>query len=1053
MTKNTLVRRAVQLALVNAAAATVALPALAASPDPQTTPAPGTSNGSTAPAPAMPALQEVVVTGSRINIPGLKSISPVTSLSSKDITQTGATTIEDVLNQLPQVTADQGAMSSNGATGTASLNLRDLGPQRTLVLVNGQRLMPGDSGTNVADINNIPTALVERVDVLTGGASSVYGADAVAGVVNFVMNDHFQGFEIDANASAYQHDQHSGYYGAFAPKAGYGSSSSSVMDAAEKDITFIMGSDFAGGKGNATAYLTYRKSNPVLQAARDFSRCTLATSGSGKVSCSGSSTAANGGFFFTDPPNNNGYDFNQALFAGIDPATGQFVAPIQKFNYGTYNYYIRPDTRWNGGYFAHYNIDDNHQVYSSLMLMSDHTLAQIAPSGAFLASGLGVNPVTGIPDGGWTVNCNNPLLSTSEQAALCTTQPYDANGNVLTSVDNPTGNASVVFGRRNVEGGNRYDDLTHTGFRMVIGSQGQLTDNLTYDVYAQEGLTLRQENYVNDVSKTRLTYALNDVLDPKTGQVVCAANANGANGAPGCVPYDIWGLGTPLSAQYTNAAGGPSAAAVAYIGAPGLSASRTEERVYHMDFTYDGTTAGIKLPTANEGLVTNFGAEYREDFTSFRPDEEFITGDLAGQGGATLPLSGADSVKEGFVEMRLPLVQDKPFAKEISINPGYRYSKYDIGFSTNTYKIQADWSPDSSFRVRGGYNRAVRAPNLGELFATRTVALDGSEDPCATTGFGSPPSYLTGSALAARKASCLSHGVTAAEFGASGLPGNPAGQYNGFVGGNPNLKPETADTYTFGVVYTPTYLPSLSATLDYYDIKIKDVISRYGANLIVNQCIDNSNPFFCNLVHRDGSGSIWLSNNGYVYDQLQNLGYLAEKGVDMAVHYRMTMGRFGAIDYAYNGTFVGSFITEPYPGSGTYDCAGYFGGTCGNPMPKYRHTFTATWETPVTSLDVGLRWRHFGNTEIDTASPAPLLNGSFHTDSQYTGTRDYLDLNASYMVARGVLVMLGVNNVTDKDPPILANSSLPPPFFNGNTYPQVYDTLGRYMFVNVKLDF
>ena len=656
MTKNTLVRRAVQLALVNAAAASVALPALAASPDPQTTPAPATNSGSSAPA-AMPALQEVVVTGTRINIPGLKSISPVTSLSAKDITQTGATTIEDVLNQLPQVTADQGAMSSNGATGTASLNLRDLGPQRTLVLVNGQRLMPGDAGTNVADINNIPTALVERVDVLTGGASSVYGADAVAGVVNFVMNDHFQGFEIDANASAYQHDQHSGFYGAFAPAKGYGSASSSVMDASEKDLTFLMGSDFGGGKGNATAYLTYRKSNPVLQSARDFSRCTLATNSHGKVACSGSSTSPTGGFFATNAPGQPGYDFS-LYESTIDVATGQFVPFTQPFNYGTFNYYIRPDTRWNGGYFAHYNIDENHQVYSSLMMMQDHTLAQIAPSGAFLASGLGVNPSTGAGDGGWTVNCNNPLLSAGELSAIC-----GASAGVAGDV------ASVAFGRRNVEGGNRYDDLTHTGFRMVIGSQGNLTDNLSYDAYAQEGLTLRQENYVNDVSKTKLTYALNDVVE--NGKVICAANANGANGAPGCVPYDMWGLGTPYAAANTNAAGGPTAASVAYIGAPGLSQSRTEERVYHADFTYDGTAAGIKLPSANEGLVTNFGVEYREDFTSFRPDEEFLTGDLAGQGGATLALSGADSVKEGFVEARLPLVQDKPFAKEISINPGY----------------------------------------------------------------------------------------------------------------------------------------------------------------------------------------------------------------------------------------------------------------------------------------------------------------------------------------------------------------------------------------------
>jgi iron complex outermembrane receptor protein len=1056
MSESTRLRAAIRLALSNAAAASVTLPAAAMAagslaspgppPDPPQTVAPPPNGPPTAPAPTMPALQEVVVTGSRIYIPGLKSTSPVTSISAKQIASTGATTIEDVLNTLPQVTADMGAMASNGATGTASVNLRDLGPQRTLVLVDGKRLMPGGFGTNVADIDNIPTALVQRVDVLTGGASSVYGADAVAGVVNFVMNDHFQGFEIDANASAYQHDQHEGFYGKFSPQAGYGSAKSSVMDASEKDITFILGSDFAGGKGNATAYLAYRKSNPVLQATRDFSRCTLATDSKDVVSCSGSSTSATGGFFATDPPGVSGYEFGPLFESTVNPATGQFVlypggAGFPHFNYGTFNYYIRPDIRWNGGYFAHYNIDDNHQVYSDFMMMEDHTLAQIAPSGAFLAEGIGVNPATGVADGGWSVNCDNPLLSANEQSTLCQGAT--------------TGEASVAFGRRNVEGGNRYDDLTHTGFRMVIGSKGNITDNLTYDVYAQEGLTLRQENFQNDVSKQRLTYALNDVV--QNGQVICAANANGANGAPGCVPYDIWGLGTPYSAAYTNAAGGPTAAAVAYIGAPGESEARTEERIYQADFTYDATSAGIKLPTANEGLVTNFGVDYREEFTQFRPDEEFITGDLAGQGGKILPLAGAYSVKEGFVEMRLPIVQDKPFAKEISINPGYRYSKYDLGYSTNTYKFMADWSPDSSFRFRGGYNRAVRAPNLGELFAPHTVGLDGTEDPCATGGFGTTAGYVTGatnnSALeTTRKAQCLAHGVTAAQYGATGLPGNPAGQYNGFIGGNPSLKPETADTYTFGIVYTPTYLPSFSATVDYYDIKITDVISTYGANLIVNQCVLDNNPFFCNFVHRDGSGSIWLSNNGYVYDPLENLGYLHEKGVDVALHYRQTMGRFGAIDYAFNGTYVGSLITEPYPGSGAYDCAGYFGATCGNPLPKWKHILTATWETPVKSLDVTARWRHFGNTEIDAASPAPLLAGSFQKVAQWTGTRDYLDLNATYMVAHGILVMVGCNNVLDKDPPVIADSTLSPPFFNGNTYPQVYDTLGRYLFVNLKID-
>lgn len=1062
MTKNTLVRRAIQVALANAAAS-VALPALAApAPQPQTLPAtPASNSAADQQAAPLNALQEVVVTGTRIYIPGLKSISPVTSITAKQIAQTGATTVEDVLNQMPQVTADQGAMAANGATGTATINLRDLGPQRTLVLINGRRLMPGTSGGSAADINNIPAALIQRVDVLTGGASAVYGADAVAGVVNFVMNDHFQGFEVDANASAYQHSQHEAYFGGIAPRSGYGSAPSSIMDGATKDITFILGSDFAGGKGNATAYLSWRKTQPVVQSSYDFSRCTLDTpatgASKGKVVCSGSSTSATGGFFATDPPGYNGYNF--ALYPStINVATGQFVSGINKFNYGAYNYYQRPDTRWNGGYFLHYNIDDNHQIFSEFMMMQDHTFAQIAPSGAFLASGLGVNPVTGNPNGGWAVNCNNPLLSAGEQAALCT--------NPTTNVDATSGLASVAFGRRNVEGAPRTDDLTHTSFRMVIGSKGNITDNLLYNAYIQEGLTLSQENYQNDVSKTKLSYALNDVLLPN-GQVVCAANANGANGAPGCVPYDMWGLGSPYASQYTNAAGGPSAAAVAYIAEPGLHQARSEERIYHADFTYDGTDAGLKLPTANEGLVTNFGVEYREEFTSFRPDAAYMAGDLAGQGGAILPLKGSMSVKEGFIEARLPVVEDKPFAKEISINPGYRYSKYDLGYSTNTYKIEADWSPDSDFRIRGGYNRAVRAPNLGELFSQRVVALDGSTDPCATGGFGTTAGYVTSAPNnsqleAARQAACLAHGVTATQYGATGLPGNAAGQYNGLVGPDPNkpLTPETADTYTFGLVFTPTFLPTFSATLDYYDIKINHIIGTYGANLIVNNCVNgNQSAFFCNLVHRDSSGSLWLSNQGYVVDYTENLGYLWERGVDVAVHYREGLGRFGAIDYSLNGTFIASYLTEPYPAtaqhpaSGAYDCAGYFGGTCGNPLPKWRHTLTATWETPIRSLDVGVRWRHFGNTKIDAANPSPLLSGSFQKTYEWTGTRDYLDLNASYMVFRGVQVMVGVNNVLDKDPPILPTSSLPAPFFNGNTYPQVYDTLGRYMFMNVKADF
>jgi iron complex outermembrane recepter protein len=1050
MSNGTLIRGAVRLALANTAAASLAFSAsgLAGAAD-QVTPTPAADPPAPAAAPAavapasLPALQEVVVTGSRIVQPGLKSISPVTAISAKDIASQGVTSVEDVLNNLPQVVADQGAMASNGATGTATVNLRGLGPQRTLVLINGRRLMPGEPTTTpaiagAADLDNIPVALVERVDVLTGGAAAVYGADAVSGVVNFVMNDHFQGFEIDVNGSAYQHDQHSGF-GGLSPAHGYGSAPSSVFNGATKDVTLILGGNFADGKGNAVAYVSYRKTSPVIEANYDFSRCTLHTKhdtsvpGKGNVECSGSSNSATGRFFnagfLSTDPNNPASSAPNFLGAGVtvDPATGTFVpyTSAAAYNYGASNYYMRPDVRWNAGAFAHFNIDDHHQVYGEFMMMDDDSVAQIAPSAAFIGTGIGTNPYTGNPDGMDTINCNNPLLSDQEAATIGCASHSLSLSNAQT--------VEMLIGRRNVEGGPRQTETRHTSYRFVFGSRGQLSENVSYDVYAQEGTTLDNRFNTNDLLKSSVQNALDAVLDPKSGKIVCAANSAGKNGAPGCVPWNIWGTG-PVDPG-----------AVAYMETPGLFIDSTEERIYHADFTSDLTDAGVKLPSANEGLGLNFGAEYREEFMKVEPDLVDIQGTLTGTGSPVPPLNAGYGVKEAFVEARLPLVQDKPLAKEISIDTAYRYSKYDAGYKTSTYKLGIDYSPTSSLRLRGGYNRAVRAPNITELFAADVVALDGSTDPCAGSSTSSPAS--------ATVAQCARSGLTAAQYGTFGTPGNPAGQYNGKLGGNPKLTPEIADTYTFGVVVTPAVLPSFSATVDYYDIKIKNLISSYGANLIIKQCVFDDNPLFCSMVHRDNAGSIWFSTAGYVDDPLLNLGFEQEKGIDVSTNYTRQIGFLGSLRFNLIGTYTASFVTEPYPGSGNYNCAGYFGATCGNPLPKWRHTMTIGWATPWHGFGLQARWRHIGNTEIDLANPAPLLAGAFDPKIQYTGSRDYLDLVGSDQIFSGVLLQVGINNVLDKDPPILVTGSIPPPFFNGNTFPQVYDTLGRFIFANLKIDF
>jgi len=1009
MTSNTVLRRAIRYALyANAAAAAAAVPAVAAAADTEPAEAPVT---------------EVVVTGSRIVEPGLQSISPVTTVSAEEISRTGVTRVEDLLNSLPQVMADQGGNISNGATGIATVDLRGLGPQRTLVLINGRRLMPGtpnNAGVSngPADLNQIPAALVERVDVLTGGASSVYGADAVAGVVNFIMNDHFEGFRIDANAAMNNHQQHN-YFGQFAPAAGFGEAPSTVNDGKTKDITFILGGNFADGKGNVTMYAGYHRIDALLQAERDFSRCTLGFS-HGTPVCGGSSTSALGRFIFAGPQGGTGYTLVPNATLGPNQTFVPYTS-ANAYNYGALNYYQRPDERWTGGAFAHYNMDEHHEVYMEFMSMQDRSIAQIAPSGAFLASGTG--EFNGIPNGAWVINCNNPFMSASQQAALC--------GN-----NSGVGAAEVLLGRRNVEGGPRYDDLTHTSFRAVVGFKGEFADAWSYDTYFQEGKTLLSENYVNDVSKSKLAASFLAVTDPLTGKVVCAANANGANGAPGCVPYNVFGstLGGITPAQ-----------ASAYFTTPGFQEGANEERVASGNITGDLTKYGVKLPSASTGLIVNIGAEYRQEFTDLKPDIEFQTNDLAGQGNPTLPLNAGYHVWEGFAEARMPLVQDHTAMKELSLEAGYRYSDYTIGFSTNTYKFGVDWAPTSDLRLRGSYNRAVRVPNLAELYAQNFVGNDFGSDPCAYTSTSTPAT--------ATLQQCMRSGVTAAQYGTFGVPGNPAGQYQGLIGGNPNLKPETADTYTFGLVLTPTFAPAFNMTIDYFDIKIKDVISSYGGEFTINECQVHQIQSFCDLIHRDSLGSLWLTPLSYVTDQTLNLGSFHTQGVDITANYRLDMGRGGHLDFQLAGTYTASFITEPVPGLGEYDCAGYFGNTCGNPLPKWRHKLRSTWSTPVKGLEASLQWRHLNSTTADTNSPNPLLNGSTGALDNTLGTRDYFDLSVAYQVTKGISTRIGVNNMFDKDPPIVAGGDFGSAFVNGNTYPQVYDTLGRYIFLNITADF
>jgi iron complex outermembrane recepter protein len=970
-------------------------------------------------------LQEVVVTGSRIKQPALEAVSPVTTVSAAAIEQSGTPRIEDILNQLPQVVADMGSALANGATGAATVSLRGLGCQRTLVLIDGRRLMPGDpteNGTSCADLNQVPSNLVERVDILTGGASAVYGADAVAGVVNFKMNDHFEGVRLDASDGFYNHSQHNGGASADVSAAGFTVPTGSVTDGQTADFTAIIGSNFDEGKGNAVVYIGYQHTDPILQGTRDFSACSLTSSGPARV-CGGSGTtyptrfSLSNGSFSVGPG-------GSLVPTGSLPAGGLY-------NYAPLNYFQRPDERYTGGAFAHYDVNDHARVYMELQFMDDRTFAQIAPSGAFTGSGLATT--NGIPNGAWSVNCSNPYLSGAEYTAFGCTGPAATNPNFV----------NVTFGRRNIEGGDRTDDLGHTSFRQVLGVKGDINDAWTYDTYFQNGITRFSEEYDNDVSKLHMSNAL-QAVKLSSGQVVCAANVSG-NNAPGCVPWNIFQLG------------GVTPAATAYIGVPGEDKGYTQEEVWEADVTGDLGKYGVKLPMANSGLGVSFGADWRQETAELQPDYEFISNDLAGQGSPTLPTYGNFHVWEAYTEARLPLIDDAPFAKSLALEAGYRYSEYSLSFgSTNTWKIGVQWAPVQDVRLRTMYNVAVRAPNIQELYLQQRVQLDGTADPCASN---------PGSAPAASAAACANTGVTAAEYG--NIVRNPANQYNGLEGGNADLKPETARTTTVGLVFTPTILPSFNATIDYYNIKITNVIGTYGANLSLNNCLDSANPLFCSLVHRApntgtaSSGSLWLGTEGYITDGTLNLGELQQQGIDVEFNYRLDAGVVGKFDFNLNGNYDLHTKTTPYVGSGTYDCAGYYGPSCGADggiFPRIKSVLRVNYSSPLPGLDMWAKWRLIGPVKASNFSQNPLLAGAPPIDpiagigNQVPGY-NYIDLGMSYQVAKQVTARIGVNNVTDKDPPIIISFLGTPVLQSGNTYPQTYDWGGRYIFANVTVDF
>jgi iron complex outermembrane receptor protein len=986
--------------------------------------------------------QDIVITGTRIPQPNLTSASPVTVLSSQEVKLQGTSRTEDLINSLPQSFAAQGSNISNGASGTATVNLRGLGSARTLVLVNGRRLQPGDVLSPFPDTNFIPTQLIKRVDVLTGGASSTYGADAVGGVVNFIMDNTFTGVRLDAQVSTFMHNNNTNDDILEANAAqGYRPPHGLSVNGGAADLAAVVGAAFDDGRGHAQAYATYRRQRPVLQSSRDYAFCALSglpefDPRAGRTSapfeapnvaregrnfnCGGSATSATGTFLQYDPNN------NYALVDVFQVGNGnEFIPGTTPFNFGPYNYFQRPDERYTLGTFADYEIAPGAKPYLEAMFMDDRSDAQIAPSGDFGNT--------------FTLNCTNPLLSPQQFQRLCVD-----NGDA-TFIDPNTGEqtAFVYTLRRNVEGGGRDDDVQHTAFRIVAGMRGDPLKGVSYDAYYQFGRTLRNSVYKNDFSVTRLSRALDVVTDPDTGQPVCRSVLNGQDA--NCVPYNIF------------ATGGVTQAALDYLQTPGFQRGVVNESIGHLDVTLSGADYGLKTPWAETGLGFNVGAEYRKQTMDFAVDAAFSTGDLAGQGGPTPPVNGQFDVREWFAEAQVPIVE-RNFIDLLQVSAGYRYSNYKVDgagvkneFNTKTYKAGLEFAPIRDIRFRAAYNRAVRAPNIVELFFPTSLGLSGPVDPCA----GSTPT--------ATAAQCALTGVTAAQYG--NISANPANQYNALFGGNALLTPEKADTITAGVVVQPRFIPGLALTADYFDIKVKNLISTASFASVFASCFEGD-AASCDLINRaPGTGSLWLGQQGFVELTNQNFSGkgLFTKGWDFSGSYSRRMGFLGTLNASFVGTLLTKLGTPADPGVGRY--AG------STPSPKWRHKARLGFTLP-NGIGLSGQWRHFSavicrpglgdlgcTVTIDPDNVPGPANGPLPPQvidvpgNMRLNQANFFDLTLSARITNKFSLRMGANNILDTEPPVAGSQVVPAGFGNGNTYPQVYDALGRYVFAGVTVDF
>lgn len=962
-------------------------------------------------------IEEITVTGTRIKQPGIESSSPIYSVGSDEIDLQAQPEVERILRLLPITKPNDGQNVNNGTDGAATIDLRGLGEERNLVLIDGRRATPY-SVEGLVDTSTIPTALVERIDIITGGASAVYGSDAIAGALNFVMKRDFEGIDLRFNHSE-----------------------TDESDGVTQSASLTLGTNMADGRGNVVLSMNWSDREQVLFGARPLGLLGIVTAtgenlsefqngqvpGPPPAGCGGPGAVAAGGSTTTVP--------TRVSIAG-GPALGQFRddgslgSDCSVFNFNPVNLYQTPQQRWGGMVLGHFDVNEHVEVYSSFRYTGTNVTQQVAPSGVF-----GNAFFTPLANPLMEDSARNSIIAAAEAGRMADTVCADVNcgganpagDSFVNWVDVNTNGVvdaadelNISFRRRTVEFGNRSTIYDANQFQLITGLRGDILDSgWDYDVYYSRGEADR-----SNVSAGYTNVAAIENSIRSLDGVTCD------NGDSACVPIDLFGgFGSITPAQ-----------------AAANSALAIENENYTQTIasgSVSGPINALQFPTADLPVAVAVGVEYREEVGATNPDEcwkEAPSSCLGGAGGNRLPVGASFDVNEFFFEGNVPLLAGLPMAESLSLEVGWRSSDYSHAGSNDTWKAGLNWRPTDSFLIRVMQQEATRAPNIAEIGSPVTTGLeDALIDPCSIINVGNIDATLT--------QLCISTGMSAAQVGT--VEDIVSGQVNSIEGTNPNALPgpETADTLTAGFVWTPEFrvIPDLVLSVDYYDIEVNDVISEFSPQEILDGCYIAGLPDICAKINRVG-GTLTLPGSG-TNAFTENLDFIRAEGIEASASFTVDIGQAGLLEFS--GT-LNHYLTQEQRAASflpTVECVGRYGNTCENPLPENRWIQRTSWHFKDDFM-VSYLWRHIGEVDIEAAQTA----GTFPA-FRSIGSVDYVDLTGTWQVLDQVSLQLAVYNVFGEDPPVVGNEAGSTASNSGNTFPSAYDVLGTVFTAGFNLRF